>query len=282
MLILTIATLAITTIWGLYTTQKMTQKLNDTPWSAVETENETAVSVANENLPLIIGAIDGPVVAWMPVLPLWQIPQNWWTYLKWTPTATPTAPPTAPAATATPKPINPPAPTATATPKPTTQPMPTATAAPNPTSTPAQTTDIAVLQQYSLDLHNAARAANGVAPLVLDAKLNTAAMGHAKDMATYNYFSHTGRDGSQPWDRMARAGATWSTAGENIGNGSGYGTTLDGIKRMIQANFNAMMAETPPNDGHRKNILNSNFHKLGVGIASDANGKTYWVCDFTN
>ncbi|MEU5524969.1 CAP domain-containing protein [Streptomyces sp. NPDC047860] len=47
------------------------------------------------------------------------------------------------------------------------------------------------------------------------------------------------------------------TEGENVA--WGYPTP--------EAAFLAWFNETPPNDGHRRNILNCNFTSIGVGIA---------------
>lgn len=107
-----------------------------------------------------------------------------------------------------------------------------------------------------------------VAPLTLDAQLNTASDQHAVDMATYNYFSHTGRDNSQPWDRMTRAGYVWRAAGENIA--AGYTTTRAVVDGWLRS------------EGHCKNIMSANFKNVGVGYGytTISTYKHYWVTDF--
>ena len=87
-------------------------------------------------------------------------------------------------------------------------------------------------------------------------------------MATYNYFSHTGRDGSTPWDRMQREGYNWQAAGEN--SAAGYTTTRAVFDGWLQS------------EGHCKNIMSANFKDVGVGYAYDANStyQYYWVTDF--
>jgi uncharacterized protein YkwD len=59
-----------------------------------------------------------------------------------------------------------------------------------------------------------------------------------------------------------------------VGSGSGTG--------LIETLFNSMMAETPPDDHHRRSILNPAYRHLGVGIARDGAGNLYWVCNFTD
>ena len=107
-----------------------------------------------------------------------------------------------------------------------------------------------------------------MAPLALNAQLNSAAQKHATDMATYNYFSHTGRDGSKPWDRMKREGYTWRRAGENIA--AGYTTARAVVDGWLRS------------PGHCANLMNKNFKDLGVGYAYGASStyKHYWVQNF--
>ena len=52
------------------------------------------------------------------------------------------------------------------------------------------------------------------------------------------------------------------------------GYSPDAIESMF---FN----ETPPNDGHRQNILNANFHQIGIGCAiNNSTGVYWWTQDF--
>ncbi len=133
------------------------------------------------------------------------------------------------------------------------------------------------LQQEILTYLNAARSKScqcgsktyAAAPaLALNAKLNTASDKFALDMATYNYFSHTGRDGSAPWDRMTREGYIWRTAGENIA--AGYTTARSVVDGWLAS------------PGHCANIMNPAFKEVGVGYAytTTSTYKHYWVNDF--
>lgn len=56
-----------------------------------------------------------------------------------------------------------------------------------------------------LALVNAERAALGRPPLALDVRLTAAARRHAEDMRDGCFLSHTGSDGSSPFERMAEA-----------------------------------------------------------------------------
>ncbi|MEU1920564.1 CAP domain-containing protein [Streptomyces albogriseolus] len=157
--------------------------------------------------------------------------------------------------TAAPKPSTAaPAPSTTA-PKPTTAaPQPT-TAAPKPTATASGAVARVV------ELVNAERAEAGCAPVTANSTLNTAAQRHSEDMASTGTMSHTGSDGSDPGERITRAGYAWSTYGENVAYG--YSTPEQVMQGWM----------TSP--GHKANILNCSFKEIGVGLSG-----TYWTQDF--
>ena len=107
-----------------------------------------------------------------------------------------------------------------------------------------------------------------VPPLLAHANLNTSAQAHANDMVKNNFFSHTGSDGKQPWDRMTRAGYAWKAAGENIAAGN---STVD-----------TTMTQWLNSPGHCANLMNSSFTQMGLacvkGTSSNPYG-TYWTQD---
>jgi uncharacterized protein YkwD len=110
---------------------------------------------------------------------------------------------------------------------------------------------------------NAERADAGCDPVTLDSRLSAAAQGHAADMAANDYFSHTDQDGSGSSDRMHDAGFGGSRTGENIAYGQETGAEV--------------VATWMRSSGHRHNILNCAYDRIGVGY--DARGD-YWVQDF--
>jgi len=130
-----------------------------------------------------------------------------------------------------------------------------------PVTTPS--TDFSSYQQQVLDLVNAERTKRGLSPLTLDSNLSSVATKKSQDMATKNYFSHTSPTYGSPFDMMNKFGISYRSAGENIAKG----------QRTPQEVVTAWMNS----EGHRKNILSSDFTKLGVGIAKDSNGTIYWT-----
>lgn len=105
--------------------------------------------------------------------------------------------------------------------------------------------------------------------LTLDTRLRCASRKHSKDMALNNFFSHTGSNGSTPWQRITSAGYTYSTAAENIG--AGYSTPSAAVTGWMNST------------GHCNNIMNPSLRNLGVGYYYRASGSTYahyWTQDF--
>lgn len=130
---------------------------------------------------------------------------------------------------------------------------------PVPVPVPAPGTEAIVAEV--LQIVNAERARGGVSPLTLHPALITAAAAHAADMRARNVMSHTGADGSNPGQRMTRAGYPWITYGENIAMGF---QTAGGV-----------MDAWLHSPGHRANILNPNFKE--IGIAKDG---AFWCQTF--
>ncbi|MGI8657962.1 MAG: Ig-like domain-containing protein [Candidatus Limnocylindria bacterium] len=133
------------------------------------------------------------------------------------------------------------------------------------------------LAGYALNQVNAARAAYGFAPVVLDGAVSAVASAHAWDQARNGYFSHTGANGSTRESRLAAGGVGFSWSGENqcYHVGMSEQATLD----WCQAQF---MAEPYPGQwNHIANVLNPNARRMGVGIAT-VSGRTVITWDFTD
>ncbi len=84
-------------------------------------------------------------------------------------------------------------------------------------------------------------------------------------MAGRQKMGHKGSDGSSPFDRIAREGYAYRSAGENVASGF---PDVDGVR--------AGWLRSP---GHRRNIL-GDFAEIGVGRAADPLGRTYWSVTF--
>ncbi len=123
------------------------------------------------------------------------------------------------------------------------------------------------IEQEVIRLANEARAAAGVGPLTCDPTMTAVARAHSTDMCMRDYFSHTGLDGRSPFDRMRDGGVRYSTAGENIAWG----------QRSASEVHTAWMNSS----GHRRNILNGAFGRIGVGL-DPCGGRNYWTQIFAD
>jgi uncharacterized protein YkwD len=104
-------------------------------------------------------------------------------------------------------------------------------------------------------------------PLSASRKLTDAAAGHARDMARRKFLDHRGSDGSQPKDRLLRAGYQPRLTGENIAYGP--------------ESAEEVVAGWLASPGHCANIMDSRFQEIGVGVATGRKrGEIYWVQTF--
>lgn len=95
-------------------------------------------------------------------------------------------------------------------------------------------------------------------PLALDARLVVAAQAHADDMHAHGRMSHTGSDGSDPGERIARTGYAAAGWGENVA--AGY------------PSVDAVMAGWLGSDGHCANLMSPGFTAFGGGESG-----RYWA-----
>lgn len=114
---------------------------------------------------------------------------------------------------------------------------------------------------------NVERTGAGLVALTCDAQMVLAARLHAQDMCTNGYFSHSSQDGRSFGDRMRAQGVTFGAGGENIAQG----------QRTPQAVHTAWM-NSP---GHRRNIMNDRYGRIGVGH-DECGGRNYWVQVFAD
>lgn len=133
------------------------------------------------------------------------------------------------------------------------------------TDNPAtETPDTYVENQAYIDqvvkLVNIERARAGLAPLSVDLKVQAAAQVRALEIE--KSFSHTRPNGASFSTALREQNVTYRSAGENIAWG----------QRSPEDVVNAWMNS----DGHRANILNANFTKIGVGYHQNTRGVNYW------
>jgi len=146
------------------------------------------------------------------------------------------------------------------------------------------------IERQILSLTNNERSAQGVPPLIWDDRLATIARDHSEDMARNDYIGHVNSQGEDPTDRAIRhgysvhkelGGGRYSEGiGENIaGMSSGMvlftcPTETIQVPNSDHGVANAMMDawmnhDTCQENGHRNNILHSQYSHIGIGVAYD-------------
>ena len=80
---------------------------------------------------------------------------------------------------------------------------------------------------------------------------------------------------------ISQQGVQWQTVGENIGEG-GPVSSNDDAWNMVSMIHQGMMAEKPPDDGHRRNLLSKDFHRIGISIYIDAHHTLWLTEDFAD
>lgn len=116
-----------------------------------------------------------------------------------------------------------------------------------------------------VELVNQERTKAGLNAVTLDQNIASAALVRAKEIETS--FSHTRPNGSKFSTALTEQGVTFKGAGENIAWG--------------QKSPEAVMQAWMNSEGHRANILNKNFTKIGVGYYQNAAGRNFWTQLFT-
>ena len=131
---------------------------------------------------------------------------------------------------------------------------PIAPAAPTVPATPVDTSFVGML--------NNVRANNGAGAVTYDARLGRAAQVHANDMLANGRLTHTGSDGTDAGQRIAREGYDWITWGENIARG--------------QSDEEAVLTAWVNSPDHQENNVNPAFEDFALAKAGSG-GSQYWV-----
>lgn len=111
-----------------------------------------------------------------------------------------------------------------------------------------------------IELVNEIRVKNGLKALKYDWELSRVARYKSQDMKDKNYFDHNSPTYGSPFDMMKSFGLSYRSAGENIAKG------YTSPKAVVNGWMNS--------PGHKANILNSSFKKIGVGYVKKGN---YWT-----
>lgn len=104
---------------------------------------------------------------------------------------------------------------------------------------------------YMTTLVNNERVLAGIGPLIYDERIAVVAQEKSRDMFENKYFSHTDLEGKNAGDRFEKAGIAYMLVGENLAYAPDTDTAHSGLM------------DSP---GHRANILEPKFHRIGIGV----------------
>ena len=119
-----------------------------------------------------------------------------------------------------------------------------------------------LLNDFRSEDQSCGRATN---PVANSEALNTAARLHSEDMATVNFFSHTGSNGSHFSTRAGESGYSMWGGGENIAAGS--------------SSFTRAFLQWVNSSGHCANLMRPGSTHFGIGYAFDSGSDWghYWT-----
>ena len=143
------------------------------------------------------------------------------------------------------RPTQQPAPAPAPIPSPAPKPIP-------PPPPPPNTGSITAEEMQLVNLVNQERTKAGVASLTADPQLAEVARTKSQDMVARNYFGHTSPTFGSTFSLVRSRGISYSIAGENLAGAANVATA------------HRMLMDSP---GHRANILEARFKKIGVGVA---------------
>jgi uncharacterized protein YkwD len=115
------------------------------------------------------------------------------------------------------------------------------------------------IEQRFVDLINQERAGEGLAPMVVDVDITTIARNWSTELSHSGECSAVGLRHSPSYIDQMPPG--WSGVAENVGCGRS-------VDMMHQGFMNS--------SGHRQNILNGTYNRVGVGVSTTTDG-TLWV-----
>lgn len=122
------------------------------------------------------------------------------------------------------------------------------------------TASLSAQEQTAGNLLNSDRARYGLAPLVIDPELCRIARIKSRDMLNNQYFAHTSPTYGDVRSMLRQFGYAYTAAGENIAH---------------HATVEKAQAAFLSSPGHRRNIMNEAYTKVGLGTAIDAKGYVY-------
>jgi len=122
-------------------------------------------------------------------------------------------------------------------------------------------------ESQMFNLVNDERTSRGISALVSDTRLVKVAEDYATYMWVNHYFGHYDSQGHDVGYRLQQAGISYDIAGENLALAPTVAIAHTGLMNS---------------PGHRANILDSEFKRIGIGVVSNGFYGKMFVQEFTN
>lgn len=122
-------------------------------------------------------------------------------------------------------------------------------------------------ESQMLALVNQERIQRGIPVLTLRSEVIPVSRTHATDMWQRSYFGHVSPDGEDVGDRLNNQKVSYSVAGENLALAPTVKTAHTGLMNS---------------EGHRKNILDPEFKRIGIGVIDNGVYGKMFVQIFTD
>lgn len=123
------------------------------------------------------------------------------------------------------------------------------------------------LRAYMVRLINRDRAIYGLPPVQLDPQLSLLGDEYCRTQIRNRTTGHFTTDGIAPYMRYSFAGVNDGLSENAAAWSANYNFSDRALYEMARRSEDAMMAETPPHDGHKRTILDPHANFVGIGLA---------------
>jgi uncharacterized protein YkwD len=123
------------------------------------------------------------------------------------------------------------------------------------------------LREHVLKLINRDRKLYNLPPVELDLNVSVLGDRYCQEQIRTNSSGHYGVDGLSPYMRYSFAGGNDGVSENAAAWSASYAFSEKALYEMAGRSQDAMMAEMPPKDGHKKTILDPHATHVGIGLA---------------
>ncbi|MBF0459522.1 MAG: hypothetical protein HQK99_16650 [Nitrospirae bacterium] len=138
--------------------------------------------------------------------------------------------------------------------------------------------DLDKLRQRQLAQINNSRNSNGLPSVSLDDTASKSAQTHCEAMAVGDFFGHMGLNGSLPFHRYNLDEGGDGHVAENVclfKGSTAIAADYNTVSELAAKGHGMFMAEVPPEDGHRRTILEKRHNYVGLGVFLKGGNYTY-------